>query len=789
MKKLIVLLFALCLYLGAFAQQLNYQAVIRDDNQQLVTNTNVTANIVVKVGGSAVYQQTVNGTTNLHGLFDIPFGDATFSSIDWPHATISVQVKNTSTGVIYMPAEDRPVNAVPYALNAANAASATQVNADWNATSGVAEILNKPTLFSGDYNDLTNKPTLFDGDYSSLTNTPEIPTVPTNVSAFTNDAGYLTSFTESQILTQNEDTIFLTGGSYVVVPQQSAFYFLTYNANTGTGSMNAQIFPVGVAQTIMYNGFTKTGYDFAGWNEAADNTGASHAEGESLTLTDNKELFAQWTLQHYTISYINNGGEGSMESQAYVYGTPQNLTANSFTKTGHVFNGWNTNADGSGIAYADQNNLSATSNLTLYAQWVPETYTLTFMANNGTDEQATQTFTYGQAQNLMSNPFTYSGYNFADWNTAADGNGDGYSDHKNMTLTADMTLYARWTLIPTFVVTFNANGGTGTMANQTFMQGVAQELAHNTFTREGFDFMGWNTNASGMGTYYSDGQSVTLNTTTTLYAKWQKNSNYEEPATKCVVSSIRSNETGVGDSITAVRDHQNNTYAVVQIGNQCWLKENMRATTSPSTGTDILQLPLQNYSYTGKRAYYPQNNADTAAKYGVLYNWNAAVDTFNTTYGETSYGTNSANAVYVLFTGNRRGICPEGWHVPSDNEWSTMLTAAGVIWNNGAGKLAGGNDWDVVHYVPVSDDDVAVEDYSVPGNYDYALRNQSGFSAVPAGAYTGNAFSLGSKTNFWSATNRNRYQAYAIALSNTNTGSEPYDFAKNVGNSVRCVRD
>lgn len=750
MKKLIVLLFALCLYWGAFAQQLNYQAVIRDDNQQLVTNTNVTANIVVKVSGSAVYQQTVNGTTNLHGLFDIPFGDATFSSIDWPHATISVQVKNTSTGVIYMPAEDRPVNAVPYALNAANAASSAQVNADWNATEGAAEILNKPT----------------------------------NVSAFTNDAGYLTSFTESQILTQNEDTIFLTGGSYVVVPQQSAFYFLTYNANTGTGSMNAQIFPVGVAQTIMYNGFTKTGYDFAGWNEAADNTGASHAEGESLTLTDNKELFAQWTLQHYTISYINNGGEGSMESQAYVYGTPQNLTANTFTKTGHVFNGWNTNADGSGIAYADQYNLSATSNLTLYAQWVPETYTLTFMANNGTADQATQTFTYGQSQNLMSNPFTYTGYNFADWNTAADGTGDGYSDHRNMTLTEDMTLYARWTLIPTFTVTFNANGGEGTMESQTFMQGVAQALALNTFTRAGYDFMGWNTNASGMGTYYSDGQSVTLFTTTTLYAKWQKNSSYEEPVTKCIVSSIRSNETGAGDSISAVRDHQNNTYAVVQIGNQCWLKENMRATTSPSTGTDILQQPAQNTSYTGKRAYYPQNNADTAAKYGVLYNWNAAVDTFNTTYGETSYGTNSGNAVLFSFSGRRRGICPEGWHVPTSYEWSTMLRAAGAG-DRGAGKLAGGDSW--TPYTPQSDDDD-----DTPGNLAYAERNSSGFSAVPAGYYNGSLNNVGYNAFFWSATQTIGYRYYAEFYELKYRNAKVYNennLSKSYGLSVRCVRD
>ena len=67
-----------------------------------------------------------------------------------------------------------------------------QVNSDWNATSGAAKILNKPTLFNGDYNNLTNKPVLFSGNYNDLTNKPTIPTVPTKVSAFTNDSGFIT---------------------------------------------------------------------------------------------------------------------------------------------------------------------------------------------------------------------------------------------------------------------------------------------------------------------------------------------------------------------------------------------------------------------------------------------------------------------------------------------------------------------------------------------------------------------------------------------------------------------
>ena len=82
-----------------------------------------------------------------------------------------------------------------------------QVNADWNATSGKAQILNKPTLFSGNYNDLTNKPTLFSGNYNDLTNKPTIPTVPSIVSVFDNDAHYITEAQLNALLAAMNNTI------------------------------------------------------------------------------------------------------------------------------------------------------------------------------------------------------------------------------------------------------------------------------------------------------------------------------------------------------------------------------------------------------------------------------------------------------------------------------------------------------------------------------------------------------------------------------------------------------
>ena len=115
-----------------------------------------------------------------------------------------------------------------------------QVNADWNATSGKAQILNKPTLFSGSYNDLTNKPVLFSGNYNDLTNKPTIPTVPTKVSAFTNDSGFITEAPNDgkQYARQSNTWAEVqTGGGYDVINSFPTSIY-TYADTTTTAETN-----------------------------------------------------------------------------------------------------------------------------------------------------------------------------------------------------------------------------------------------------------------------------------------------------------------------------------------------------------------------------------------------------------------------------------------------------------------------------------------------------------------------------------------------------------------------
>ena len=251
--------------------------------------------------------------------------------------------------------------------------------------------------------------------------------------------------------------------------------------------------------------------------------------------------------------------------------------------------------------------------------------------------------------------------------------------------------------------------------------------------------------------------------------------------------------------IISVTDYDGNEYPVVQIGSQCWLAENLRCSHSPSTGTNIVNNLFTSgstidYTYTGKMARWYNNNATTysAKKYGLLYNWNAAVDTFNTSYGELSINTENSNALSVTFSGNRQGICPVGWHVPSDEEWSTMeAVVSGSTWQDSyvtsfgyrgthAGSLAGSSQW---HTSSTS---------GAPGDYNNVERNSSCFRALPAGYYNNGAFTNDSySASFWSSKHYTSGSTGADErlLYYNYTGVFRCGTDESWGNSVRCLRD
>ena len=143
-------------------------------------------------------------------------------------------------------------------------------------------------------------------------------------------------------------------------------------------------------------------------------------------------------------------------------------------------------------------------------------HTVTFNHNGGVGSMTPQVANTATA--LTLNTFTRTYFSFNKWNTAYGGSGTDYADGASYPFTADVTLFAQWTPLATHTVTFDANGGTGTMAPQTSDSPAA--LTTNTFTYSGYTFTGWNTEAGGGGTHYADEAIYAFSADVTLYAQW-----------------------------------------------------------------------------------------------------------------------------------------------------------------------------------------------------------------------------------------------------------------------------
>ena len=339
-------------------------------------------------------------------------------------------------------------------------------------------------------------------------------------------------FTYTGSSTTNPYTYTITFGP------KSDYYFVHFDPGLGgEGTMASQAILKGGTANLTPCTFTGlNGMVFDRWTTNLNGTGTSYVNGASITLTSTITLYAQW-MQGYTVHFDANGGTGTMVDQSMAPNASAKLTTNTFTRTGYVFAGWNTEANGSGTSYTDGQSVTDLAGngetVTLYAQWTP-TYTVHFDANGGTGTMADQTFVVGKSQKLTANVFTRENYIFVGWNTQSDGTGTSFSGGASVINLAEagktITLYAQWTptytvqWTPTYTVHFDANGGEGTMADQTFGIGLAQALTANAFTRENYIFVGWNTVADGNGTSYTDGESVTglagIGETVTLYAQW-----------------------------------------------------------------------------------------------------------------------------------------------------------------------------------------------------------------------------------------------------------------------------
>ena len=311
-------------------------------------------------------------------------------------------------------------------------------------------------------------------------------------------------------------------------------YTLSYNANNGSGSVPSSVTQhIGTSASVAGPvTLSRFGYTFSGWNTAANKEGSDYNWRDTFAFLDDTTLYAAWTPNTYTVKYNANGGTGgSTASSSHTYDEAKPLTPNGFTKTGYTFVGWATSAGGTVTYTNGQNvtNLSSTNGatVTLYAKWTPNIYTIDYNANGGTGRTASSSHTYDAAKTLTANGFTRVGYTFAGWATEPDGTAV-YTDKISVLNLASeddatVTLYAAWTP-HTYTVSYDANGGAGSIDPSSHIYDAAKTLTANSFTRTGYTFAGWATEADGIAVY-TDRMNVSNlasenGATVTLYAVW-----------------------------------------------------------------------------------------------------------------------------------------------------------------------------------------------------------------------------------------------------------------------------
>lgn len=255
----------------------------------------------------------------------------------------------------------------------------------------------------------------------------------------------------------------------------------------------------GTAETLDGNPFENPGYTFKCWTTQENGRGKSYKNGAKVTNLTDRDLYAQWTANKYTVVFHSNLAKDTTRKQTLTYdGKETALTANSFSWKGHAFQGWAEAGDAAEPEYTNKEkvrNLTTEKTIDLYAVWKVNEYTVAFDPNGAEGEEITQDMTYDVPAELEANRFERQGYTFQGWSTTAKGKAvhrDG-KEVKNLTDKDGVTLrlYAVWA--PTsYMVSFEpGEGATGTMKPVKMTYGKTYTLTGVSFKRANYTFSGW----------------------------------------------------------------------------------------------------------------------------------------------------------------------------------------------------------------------------------------------------------------------------------------------------------
>ena len=340
---------------------------------------------------------------------------------------------------------------------------------------------------------------------------------------------------------------------------------VTFNASGGSGTMSTESFTTGVSKPLTADAFTfDPTYVFGGWcsvavTAGASCTGTSYPNSASFATNRDLTLYAIWISTSSTLSvtyYANfpasagtTGGTLPSQVTGVLYGsTTTGVTADTLTSTNYTANGWctvattpgQTCASANGTAYTTGPLAAVTTNVSLYAVWVPNTFNVTFNPNGGTESVSTQQFSYQVSANLTANTMSYSGNSFTGWctvattvgQTCANAGGTTYAAGASFSASGPVTLYATWTSSTTYTLTYatgySLTSGSLPAAQTGNAAGSTPLVSGNTgnMSITNYVFAGWCTLNLTIGTsctgttYPGDSLLAPMNSNVTIYAIW-----------------------------------------------------------------------------------------------------------------------------------------------------------------------------------------------------------------------------------------------------------------------------
>lgn len=263
---------------------------------------------------------------------------------------------------------------------------------------------------------------------------------------------------------------------------------LSFNLNGGSGTTPSNIVQTSGSSFTLPNssGFYRTGYSSLNWNTSSAGTGTSYNFGSSYVFSANTTLYVKWQINQYTISFNSNGGS-AVTAITQNYGTTVTQPSNP-TKTGYTFAGWYSD---SGLTNAYTFSTMPAENITLYAKWTINQYTLSFEENGGsTVTDITQNYATSVS---APTPPNKTGYSFGGWYTDVGLT----TTYTFSTMPAyNQTIYAKWN-INQYNVKFMNGSATISSSNLNYNTEITEPSGTPTKTdaTHRYFFIGWNTDS------------------------------------------------------------------------------------------------------------------------------------------------------------------------------------------------------------------------------------------------------------------------------------------------------